>query len=192
MTSGEKDDYPVIPEFFISSLPIELLPDMTSKPSASAASGSQPNAPKNSPGIIAAASIAVIATVFSVFFLMGLFSTWLKGEWDWLALVVGGLKVGASGSLGVLCIGLSAKSWQRLPVPSWLPSTASFAVGFFVMNGLGEVFEGRYESILPKAGSGFLLGACVGLGIYLAQKKALGPQGRSETSDQSASAGSGN
>ena len=119
---------------------------------------SQPSTSHSDRGTIVATSIAVVATVFSLFFLMGFFSAWLNREGDWMALVMRGLKFGASGSLGVLCIGITAKSWQRLPVPAWLPSTASFAVGFFVMNGLGEAFYGRYENILPKAGGGFLAG----------------------------------
>ena len=138
-------------------------------------------------GIIVTSSIAMIATVLSLFFLMGFFSAWLKSEGDWMALVTRGLKFAASGSLGVLCIGISAKSWQRLPVPAWLPSTASFAVGFFVMNGLGEAFDGRYENILPKAGGGLLLGACIGLGIYLAQRRKVGQRGASGTSGQNPS-----
>lgn len=132
-----------------------------------------------------------VATVFGLFFLMGFFSAWLQGEGALMNLAMRGLKFAASGSIGVLCIGISATCWQRLPVPAWLPSTASFAVGFFVMNGLGEVFDGRYENILSKAGGGFLLGACIGLGIHLAQKKGRGPKGTSGTSEQNASTGSG-
>ena len=143
----------------------------------------QPNSSNSDRSVIAATSIAVVATVFSLFFLMGFLSAWLKSEGDLMRLAMRGLKFGASGSLGVLCIGISAKNWQRLPVPAWLPSTASFAVGFFVMNGLGEVFDGRYENILPKAGSGFVLGACIGLGIHLAQKKDRGPRSTSGTAE---------
>jgi hypothetical protein len=133
--------------------------------------GSQPNPSHNASGVISAALIAVSVTLFSVFFLMGSFGAWLKSEGDWMALVVRGLKFGASGLLGVLCIGISARNWQRLPVPAWLPSTASFAVGFFVMSGLGEAFDGRYESILSKAGGGLLSGAMAGFGMYWVEKK---------------------
>lgn len=144
---------------------------MSSELPESSSPVSQPNASHPDRGVIVATSIAVIATVFSLFFLMGFFSAWLKSEGDWMALVIRGLKFGASGSLGVLCIGISAKSWQRLPVPAWLPSTASFAVGFFVMNGLGEALDGRYENILPKAGGGFVAGCLGGFGLYWIQKK---------------------
>lgn len=143
---------------------------MTSEPPESSPPVNQPNTTSSDRGAIVATSIAVVATVFCLFFLMGFFSAWLKSEGDWMALATRGLKFAASGSLGVLCIGISAKSWQRLPVPAWLPSTASFAVGFFVMNGLGEVFDGRYENILPKAGGGFVAGCLAGFGIYWAQK----------------------
>lgn len=148
---------------------------MTSESSESSP-GPPPRTSNSDGGFIVATSIAVIGTVFSVFFLMGFVSAWLKSEGDLMALVMRGLKFGASGSLGVLCIGLSAKSWQRLPVPAWLPSTASFAVGFFVMNGLGEAFDGRHENILPKAGGGFLTGCLSGFGLYWIAKKGWGKQ----------------
>lgn len=119
--------------------------------------------PNSDRGVIVAISIAVIATVFSLFFVMGFFSAWLKSEGDWMALVMRGLKLGASGSLGVVCIGISAKSWQRLPVPAWLPATASFAVGFFVMNGMGELLDGRYENILRSRHRKFRKYARLGL-----------------------------
>ncbi|MEZ6039684.1 MAG: hypothetical protein R3C20_04210 [Planctomycetaceae bacterium] len=135
---------------------------------------SQPSTSHSDRAVMVSTSIAVIATVFSLFFLMGFFSAWLKGEGDWMALVMRGLKFSASGSLGVLCIGISAQSWKRLPVPAWVPSTASFAVGFFVMNGMGELLDGRYESILPKAGGGFLAGCLGGLGLYGMQKYGWG------------------
>jgi len=149
---------------------------MNSESPESAPHGSQPNSSPTDGGIMVATSIAVVATVFSLFFLMGFFSAWLKSEGDWMALVMRGLKFAASGSIGVLCIGISARCWQRLPVPAWLPSTASFAVGFFVMNGLSETFDGHYENILPKAGGGFLAGCLGGFGIYWAQKKGWGPK----------------
>lgn len=144
---------------------------MTPDSPESTPQGSQPNVSRNSSAVLSAASLAVGASVFSLFFLMGFFSALLKSEGDWVALVVRGLKFAASGLLGVLCIGISARSWQRLPVPAWLPSTASFAVGFFVMSGLGEAFDGRHESILSKAGGGFLSGAMAGFGIYWVEKK---------------------
>jgi hypothetical protein len=144
---------------------------MTSDSSESAPRGSQPNVSRNASAVLSAASLAVGAAVFSLLFLMGFFSAWLKSEGDLLALVMRGLKFGASGLLGVLCIGISARNWQRLPVPAWLPSTASFAVGFFVMSGLGEAFDGRHDSILSKAGGGLLSGAMAGFGIYWVEKK---------------------
>lgn len=144
---------------------------MTSELPESSPPDSQLSTSGSDRGVILATSIAVIAMVFSLFFVMGFVSAWLNSEGDWLALVMRGLKFAASGSLGVLCIGISAKSWQRLPVPVWLPSTASFAVGFFVMNGLGEALDGRQANILPKAGGGFLAGAIAGLAIFWAQKR---------------------
>ncbi len=148
---------------------------MTTKPSEATPTNSAPHTTQID-RITLKGGLMTVATVFVLFFLMGFFSAWLQSEGALMNLVMRGLKVGASGSIGVICIGVSAKAWQRLPVPAWLPSTASFAVGFFAMNGLGEAFDGRYENILPKAGGGFLLGACVGLGIHLAQKKARGKQ----------------
>lgn len=145
--------------------------NMSSDRSQSPPFDSRSNSSQSGRGIIVATWIAVVATVFFLFFVMGFASAWLQSEGDWLTWAVRGLKFGGSGSLGVLCIGLSAKSWQRLPVPAWLPSTASFAVGFFVMNGLGEAFDGRYENILPKAGGGFLAGCLGGFGLYWIQKK---------------------
>ncbi|MCA9034734.1 MAG: hypothetical protein KDA91_06365 [Planctomycetaceae bacterium] len=147
---------------------------MTSESQESVPPMSHSHLSKTDWGPVVWTSIAVIATVFSLFFLMGFFSAWLKGEGDWMALVMRGLKFSASGSLGVLCIGISAQSWKRLPVPAWVPSTASFAVGFFVMNGMGELLDGRYESILPKAGGGFLAGCLGGLGLYGMQKYGWG------------------
>jgi hypothetical protein len=147
--------------------------NMTLESSESTPPVSPPNSPQKDCGVIVATSIAVVATVFSLFFLMGFVSAWLKIEGDWMALVMRGLKLGASGSLGVVCIGISAKSWQQLPVPAWLPATASFAVGFFVMNGMGELLDGRHENILPKAGGGFLAGCLGGFGLYWIQKKGL-------------------
>ena len=144
---------------------------MNSTPPESTPPVSEPSTSHSDQVVIAATSIAVIATVFCFFFLMGFFSAWLKSEGDWMALMMRGLKLGISGSLGVLCIGIASWTWQRLPVPAWLPSTASFAVGFFVMNGMGELLDGRYENILPKAGGGFLAGCLAGLGIYWLQKK---------------------
>jgi hypothetical protein len=144
---------------------------MTSDSPESTPQGSQPNVSRNASAALSTASLAVGAAVFSLFFLMGFFSAWLKSEGDLMVLVVRGLKFGASGLLGVICIGISGRSWQRLPVPAWLPSTASFAVGFFVMSGLGEAFEGRHESILSKAGGGLLSGAMAGFGIYWVEKK---------------------
>ena len=144
---------------------------MNSTPPESTPPVSEPSTSHSDQVVIAATSIAVIATVFCFFFLMGFFSAWLKSEGDWMALMMRGLKFGTSGSLGVLCIGIASWTWQRLPVPAWLPSTASFAVGFFVMNGMGELLDGRYENILPKAGGGFLAGCLAGLGIYWLQKK---------------------
>ena len=117
-------------------------------------------------------SVVVVVVVFCLFFVMGFVSAWLKGEGE---LLMRGLKFGVCGSLGVLCIGLSAKAWARLAVPAWLPVTASFAVGFFVMNGLGELLDGRYETILPKAGGGFLAGCFGGMGLYWAQKRGIVP-----------------
>lgn len=130
--------------------------------------------------VLVAVSIAVIAVVFGMFFVMGFVSAWLKSEGDGMAMAMRGLKFGVSGCAGVISIGISAKSWQKLTVPAWLPSTASFAVGFFVMNGLGEALDGRYETILPKAGGGFISGGLAGFGLYWIQKKGWGkhtPQG---------------
>ena len=148
---------------------------MKSQPSEGTPTDSAPNTTRTN-RVTAIIGLTTVATVFGLFFLMGFVSAWLQSEGDLMDLVMRGLKFGASGSLGVICIGVSAKAWQRLPVPGWLPSTASFAVGFFVMNGLGEVFDGRYENILAKAGGGFLSGACVGFGIYRLQKKGGAPQ----------------
>ena len=138
-----------------------------------------------------AVGLMTVATVFGLFFLMGFFSAWLQSEGDLMVLVMRGLKLGVSGSIGVICIGVSAKAWQRVPVPAWLPSTASFAVGFFVMNGLGEALDGRYESILPKAGGGFLTGAIAGIGFYWAQKKGWVPRSKFGAAERSVSKESG-
>ncbi len=163
---------------------------MTSKPCDATPTNSAPHTTRTD-RITVKLGLMTVATVFGLFFLMGFCSAWLQSEGDMMALVMRGLKFGASGSIGVICIGVSAKAWQRLPVPAWLPSTASFAVGFSAMHGLGEVFDGRYENILPKAGSGFFSGAIVGVVIYWVQKKGQGPQGTSGTSERSASTGSG-
>lgn len=120
---------------------------------------------------VAAGMIAVVGVVFGLFFVMGFVSVWLQSAGDLPALVMRGLKLGASGSVGVTCIGIAAKSWQRVAVPAWIPPTAAMAVGFFVMNGLGEFFDGRHATILSKAGSGFLIGSFAGLGIYWAQQQ---------------------
>lgn len=140
------------------------LPETTADDSAAATT-------RSAAGLTVVISVAVVAAVFAMFFIMGFVSAWLKSEGDLMALVMRGLKFGLSGSAGVICVGVSAKSWQRLPVPPWLPPMASFAVGFFVMHGLGEILDGRYETALPKAGSGFLSGCLAGLGIYWVQKK---------------------
>ncbi|GEM_PF-2502837 len=49
---------------------------------------------------------------------------------------------------------------------------AAMAMGFFVMNGLGESLDGRTETVFSKAGSGFIACSLAGLAIYRAQKKA--------------------
>ena len=90
--------------------------------------------------ILVATSISIVIAVFCLFFVMGFVSAWLKGEGE---LLMRGLKFGVCGSVGVLCTGLSAKAWARLAVPAWLPLIMSFGVGFFVMNGLGELLDGR-------------------------------------------------
>ncbi|MBL8817843.1 MAG: hypothetical protein JNL58_17590 [Planctomyces sp.] len=113
----------------------------------------------------------VAASVFALFFLMGFVNAWLKGEGTLIAMALRGLKFGTSGSIGVTCIGIAAKSWQQLQVPEWVPPIASMAVGFFVMNGLGEFLDGNRETILPKAGSGLLTGAIAGAGLHWAQTK---------------------
>lgn len=125
---------------------------------------------------VAAGFMAVVGVIFGLFFVMGFVSAWLKSEGDLPALVMRGLKLGVSGSVGVICIGIAAKSWQRVAVPAWIPPTAAMAVGFFVMNGLGELLDGRHATILSKAGSGFLIGSLAGLGIYWAQKQGLVPR----------------
>jgi hypothetical protein len=163
---------------------------MTSPPSESIPIDSAPHTTQID-RITLKRGLMTVATVFGLFFLMGFCSAWLQGEGAFMNLAMRGLKFGASGSIAVICMSVSAKTWRRLPVPAWLPSTASFAVGFFVMNGLGEVFDGRDENILSKAGGGFLLGACIGLGIHLAQKKGRGPKGTSGTSEQNTTTGSG-
>ncbi len=144
---------------------------MTSESSESKPVDPAPATSRSDGAVVLVTSIAVVTAVFGMFFFMGFVSAWLQREGDLMALFIRGLKVGASGTIGVICIGLSAKSWQRISVPPWLPSTASFAAGFFVMNGLGEAFDGRYESILPKAGGGFLSGCLAGFGLYWVQKK---------------------
>ncbi len=163
---------------------------MTSNPSDATTTDSAPHTTRTD-RISVKKGLMTVATVFGLFFLMGFVSAWLQSEGDLMALVMRGLKFGASGSIGVICIGVSAKAWQRLPVPGWLPSTASFAVGFFAMNGLGEVFDGRYENILPKAGGGFFSGAIVGVVIYWVQTKGQRPQGTSGTSERRTFTGSG-
>ena len=120
---------------------------------------------------LAVRPIVTAVTVFALFFLMGFISAWLKSEGDLTALLMRGLKVGVAVSVGILCIVSVAKTWQRLRVPAWIPPMASMAVGFLVMSGLGEIFDGNYSNVFPKAGGGFLLGACIGLGIYRAKKQ---------------------
>lgn len=164
---------------------------MNSDPRDSVPPVSQPNSSQSDRSIVAATSVAMLSTVFLLFFVLGILSAWWKNEGDWIRIATRGLKFGLSGSIGVLCVAISAKNWQQLAVPAWLPSTASFAVGFFVMNGLGEVFDGRHENILPRAGSGFVLGACIGLGIHLSRKKRRRPQRMAGTSQQSPSSEAG-
>lgn len=144
---------------------------MTTEPPESSQDASVPDTTGTDRAVLVAVSIATIAAVFVMFFIMGFVSAWLKGEGDGMAMMMQGLKFGVSGCAGVICIGISAKSWQKVAVPPWLPLSASFAVGFFVMNGLGEALDGRYESILPKAGGGFISGCLAGLGLYWVQKK---------------------
>ena len=167
---------------------------MTSKTSDATPTDSAPHTTRTD-RISVKKGLMTVATGFVLFFLMGFVSAWLQSEGDLMALVMRGLKFGASGSIGVgvgvICNGISAAVWQRLPVPAWLPSTASFAVGLSAMHGLGEVFDGRYENILPKAGGGFFSGAIVGVVIYWVQTKGQRPQGTSGTSERSASTGSG-
>ena len=124
----------------------------------------------------------LVAATFGAFFLMGVVDAFFKYDETWLELMTHGAKLGIAGTLAVLCIPAVATSLASVRAPQWFVSGGAFAVGFFILGGLAALLERKYAIALGKAGSGFLIGFCIGLGVYTSQFRKTAK--RSSTGEQ--------
>jgi len=122
-----------------------------------------------SKSLLALTKPKLVAATFGAFFIMGVVDAFFKYDETWLELMIHGAKLGIAGTLAVLCIPAVAISLAAVRAPQWFVSGGSFAVGFFILGGLAALLERKYAIALGKAGSGFLIGFCIGLGIYASQ-----------------------